>query len=332
MKVIFETEKEALGLLGASGSGKSMTLRCIAGLVKPDEGRIELNGITLFDSKRGIDLPPQKRGVGFLFQNYAIFPNMTVMQNVMMGLKRSGLPIKLRRERAENMMQRLKLEQLYRCQSHQLSGGQQQRVALARILVSEPQILMLDEPFSALDSYLRWQVASEVIGILEDFQGPSLLVSHNRDEIYQICSQIAVYKNGSIDNFGSRRELFHNPRTCTTALLTGCKNIETVHIIASNCVYVPAWNLTFNLSSPAPQNMKAIGIRAHFFNQGQGENAFICKIQQVIEEPFEVMIFVLPDGAQKSICWVTDKQTYQGLTEKRFWLSLNANDILLLRD
>ena len=161
LRAAFTAGNTSTALLGASGCGKSMTLRCIAGILKPDRGRIVLDGRVLFDSAQHIDLPPQQRGVGLLFQNYALFPNMTVEQNIRCGLKAEKDPA-ARRAACAEMLRAMRLETLAKRYPAQLSGGQQQRAALARILVGKPRILMLDEPFSALDSYLREAVESEV--------------------------------------------------------------------------------------------------------------------------------------------------------------------------
>ena len=167
LRAAFTAGNTSTVLLGASGCGKSMTLRCIAGIVKPDCGRIVLDGRVLFDSAQHIDLPPQQRGVGLLFQNYALFPNMTVEQNIRCGLKAEKDPT-ARRAACAEMLRAMRLEPLAKRCPAQLSGGQQQRAALARILVGKPRILMLDEPFSALDSYLRvgrgWQPAGKFCG------------------------------------------------------------------------------------------------------------------------------------------------------------------------
>ncbi len=179
LRAEFTAGSTATALLGASGCGKSMTLRCIAGIVKPDAGRIVLDGRVLFDSEQHIDLPPQQRGVGLLFQNYALFPNMTVEQTILCGLK-SEKDKAVRRERCAEMLRAMRLEALAKRCPAQLSGGQQQRTALARILVGRPRILMLDEPFSALDSYLREEVESEVGSLLAGFDGTALLPQPGR--------------------------------------------------------------------------------------------------------------------------------------------------------
>ena len=181
----FETDSGAVtGLLGASGCGKSVTLRCIAGIETPDEGHIELDGEVLFDSAARINLSPQKRRVGYLFQNYALFPNMTVEQNIAAGVRdRAG-----RKETAARLMRAFYLEGHEHKYPRQLSGGQQQRVALARILANKPRALLLDEPFSALDSYLKWQVELELLDLLGRFEGPVLFVTHSRDEVRRLCT------------------------------------------------------------------------------------------------------------------------------------------------
>ena len=172
----FEVADETLALLGASGCGKSVTLKCIAGIMTPDRGRIVLNGRVLFDSEKRTDLTPQQRRVGYLFQQYALFPNMTVEQNILCGIRAGSRSEK--RALAAEKLRMFRLEGLEKKYPAQLSGGQQQRVALARILCSEPQAILLDEPFSALDSYLKWNLELELSDLLAGFRGPILWVSH----------------------------------------------------------------------------------------------------------------------------------------------------------
>ena len=224
LRSAFTAGDTATALLGASGCGKSMTLRCIAGIVKPDMGRIVLDGRVLFDSEQHIDLPPQQRGVGLLFQNYALFPNMTVEQNILCGLK-AEKDKAARKARCEEMLRTMRLEELASRRPAELSGGQQQRTALARILVGKPKILMLDEPFSALDSYLREEVEGEVGALLAGFSGTALLVTHNRDEAYRLCPEMIVMDGGRVLRAGATKAVFADPQSTTAARLTGCKNI-----------------------------------------------------------------------------------------------------------
>ena len=224
LRAAFTAGNTSTALLGASGCGKSMTLRCIAGIVKPDRGRIVLDGRVLFDSAQHIDLPPQQRGVGLLFQNYALFPNMTVEQNILCGLKTEKDPA-ARRVACAEMLRAMRLETLAKRYPAQLSGGQQQRAALARILVGKPRILMLDEPFSALDSYLREEVEGEVGSLLANFVGTALLVTHNRDEAYRLCKEMIVLNEGQVLRAGTTKAVFADPQSIAAARLTGCKNI-----------------------------------------------------------------------------------------------------------
>ncbi len=229
LRVRFETEGEVMALLGASGCGKSMTLRYIAGVERPDEGRIVLDGVTLFDSEQRINLKPQQRRVGYLFQNYALFPNMTVRQNILCGAKWE----KDKAKREELLARYIELMQLSGLEGHypaQLSGGQQQRVALARILVNQPKLLMLDEPFSALDTHLREKLLVEMKGILERFGGVSIAVTHSRDEAYDLCDTIALMEDGRIHTLKPTKELFADPGTKAGASMTGCKNFSRAYI------------------------------------------------------------------------------------------------------
>ena len=210
LRVKLETEDEVLGLTGKSGCGKSCTLRCIAGIDRPDRGRIVLNGVTLFDSEKHINLSPQKRRIGLLFQNYALFPNMTVHQNIRAGTLREKIPEAERERRIHAIMDSFGLRSLSAHYPWQLSGGQQQRTALARILVSEPQILLLDEPFSALDSDLKFRMEEEVQEVIRRFGKTVIFVSHDRGEAYRLCSRIAIMAEGKADRIFSKEEwLFH---------------------------------------------------------------------------------------------------------------------------
>ncbi|MBQ6366873.1 MAG: ATP-binding cassette domain-containing protein [Oscillospiraceae bacterium] len=206
LQIKLNTEDEVLGLVGNSGCGKSLTLKCIAGIEKPDRGRIVLNGITLFDSEKHINLSPQKRRTGLLFQNYALFPNMTVRQNIRAGTLRDQQNEKERENKVDAIMDSFGLSSLASHYPRQLSGGQQQRTALARILVSEPQILMLDEPFSALDSELKFRMEKEVRDVIQRFGKTTILVSHDRGEAYRLCDRIAIVQDGKADEILLKEE------------------------------------------------------------------------------------------------------------------------------
>ncbi len=289
-------EDGVLGILGASGCGKSMTLKCIAGIEKPDSGHIELDGVVLFDSEKKINLPPQKRHVGYLFQNYALFPNMTVRQNILCGLRASKSAPADREKALKDVVNLLGLSGLERHLPHQLSGGQQQRTALARILISNPKLLMLDEPFSALDSHLREKLQIEMKQLLSTYQGTTLMVTHSRDEAYRLCDRIALMESGSILTLRPTKELFADPGSIAAAEVTGCKNIAKAVKTGEYEVFVPDWNVTLHTAARVKDNLLAVGIRAHYFNQRCKQNRCRVMLVGMMEEPFEMTIPFRFDG------------------------------------
>lgn len=282
------------GLLGASGCGKSVTLKCVAGIEKPDEGRIVLDGRVLFDSEKRIDLTPQQRRVGYLFQNYALFPNMTLVQNIAVGVRDRSK----RRETVERLVKSFYLEGCEGKYPRQLSGGQQQRTALARILASEPEVLMLDEPFSALDSYLKWQVELELADLLDKFPGPVLFVTHDRDEVHRLCSRVCVLDSGRAQGVQGVMELFNSPRTLSACLLSGCKNISRARKVSEHRVEAVDWKTELEVELPLPEELEYVGIRAHFVKpvDGPGPNRVRCRVERVVTEAFSTVIMMATEG------------------------------------
>ena len=306
----FAAGNTAAAILGASGCGKSMTLRCIAGVVKPDSGRIVLDGRVLFDSEKGIDLPPQQRNVGLLFQNYALFPNMTVEQNILCALKKEKDPA-ARKAACGSALRAMRLEELAHRLPSELSGGQQQRAALARILAGRPRILMLDEPFSALDSYLREEVEGEVGSLLSNFDGTALLVTHDRDEAYRLCPEMVVLDSGRVLRSGHTRDIFADPRSITAARLTGCKNILPCTRLDAHAVRLTGWDVPLQLALPVPEDCTAVGIRAHDFVpcDAGAPNALPVAALSSSENPFDWnLICTAPDGTAR-LWWKVSKST-----------------------
>ena len=306
----FAAGNTAAAILGASGCGKSMTLRCIAGVVKPDSGRIVLDGRVLFDSEKGIDLPPQQRNVGLLFQNYALFPNMTVEQNILCALKKEKDPA-ARKAACGSALRAMRLEELAHRLPSELSGGQQQRAALARILAGRPRILMLDEPFSALDSYLREEVEGEVGSLLSNFDGTALLVTHDRNEAYRLCREMIVMDSGEVLRAGTTKEVFADPRRLTAARLTGCKNILPCVRVDEHHVRLTGWERELTVALPVPEGCCAVGIRAHDFapEAVDGENRMPVQVGASSENPFDWnVICTAADGAGK-LWWKVSKTT-----------------------
>lgn len=294
LSVRFDAGNEPLALLGASGCGKSVTLRCIAGILRPDEGHIELDGQVLYDSASKTDQPPQKRNVGYLFQQYALFPGMTVRQNIAVALrdqsKRDSAVIeKLRQFRLEDVADK---------RPRQISGGQQQRTALARILVSEPKAILLDEPFSALDSYLKYQLELELHDTLDRFPGTVLWVSHDRGEVWRNCPRVCVINQGRSEPVMTMETLFRSPGTESAARLSGCKNYVTI-LPKGDTIEVPSWGLMLYCGQPVPEGIRVAGIRSHHvrISDGTEKNRIPCTITRVIDDIFGTIVLLRPDGS-----------------------------------
>jgi len=264
----FIVSKKSFAILGASGAGKSMTLRCIAGLDEPAEGKIILNGRILFDAGKKIHVPAQKRKIGYVFQAHALFPHLTVEQNIAFGLREiSRAEITRRVAETLTMMHMQSFEKRY---PRQLSGGQQQRVALARALVTQPEVLLLDEPFSALDTHMRQHLRYELQSLLADYQGITILVTHNFDEAYRFCDHMLIMDKGRIHACGESKDIYLHPPTCAAAKITGCTNISTALPEQSSAdddlpfIYAGDWgNVKLRVLQKSQEKIAFIGIRSH---------------------------------------------------------------------
>ena len=327
LQVDLSTGDDVLALLGASGCGKSMTLKCIAGIMKPDRGHIEVDGRVLFDSARRIDLTPQRRRTGMMFQNYALFPNMTVEENVRCGVRRGpeGGAGKVRA-----ILDRFRLTDLKKHYPHQLSGGQQQRVALARILVSAPDVLLLDEPFSALDSHLRFRLEQEVRGILRDFGKTVVLVSHDRDEVYRLSDRIAVMDRGRVDVCGAKEDVFAHPGTRAAARITGCKNVSPIQKLDEHRVLATAWGLTLVTREPVG-DAKFVAVPGEAVVPGPGENGFSLTVADVMENPTSCTVALRAPGGAASLLWEVDKDLWRQLRAPTVEIHLPSDALLVLQ-
>lgn len=294
LQVSFGADRQPLGLLGGSGAGKSMILRCIAGIETPSSGRIVLNGRVLFDSQQGINLPPRSRRIGFVVQNYALFPHMTVAQNIAFGLSK-GLSTTAIKEQIEAQLMTVQLEGYSDRYPHQLSGGQQQRVALARALASQPEALLLDEPFSALDTHLRSQLEQQMIETLANYEGMTLFVTHNMEEAYRVCSHLLVLEKGKAVHYGTKNEIFESPATVDVAQLTGCKNFSSAVAVGSGQVEAIDWGCTLSVIEPIAHPLSNVGIRAHqliLTKDLSHENTFPCWLVRTSETPHRMTLFL----------------------------------------
>jgi molybdate transport system ATP-binding protein len=209
LDISWEMENELAVLFGFSGAGKSMTLNLLAGLARAERGFIRLGDSILFDSSCDIFVPPQKRAIGYVFQDLALFPHMTVRQNISYGA--FGLRGDERNERVQDMMDMLYLRRFAEKYPSEISGGQKQRVAFARVLVRKPEMLLLDEPFSALDISLRLEMQKLLKELKFTISVPVVLVTHDLYEAYTMADRIVVYSEGKIAQTGSPNDIFHTP-------------------------------------------------------------------------------------------------------------------------
>ncbi|GCA80952.1 molybdate ABC transporter permease subunit [Microcystis aeruginosa] len=294
LSVAFNCQNQPLGLLGASGSGKSLILRSLAGVETPSRGRIVLNGRILFDSEKGINLPSRQRRIGFVVQNYALFPHLTVAENIAFGLSKN-LSKKVIKQQIANQLELVQLPGMENRYPHQLSGGQQQRVAIARALASRPEALLLDEPFSALDTHLRAQLERQMIKTLSNYDGVTIFVTHNMDEAYRICENLLVMEKGRAIANNSKQKIFERPDSVSLAKITGCKNFSRAIIINNQQLEAIDWDVKLHTVPGITDYLTYTGIRAHqiIFGRDLGNiNTFPCWLANAIEGPHRVTLYL----------------------------------------
>jgi molybdate transport system permease protein len=312
----------AVGLLGASGAGKSMTLRMIAGIVHPSRGRIRLNGRVLFDSATGKNVPAARRRIGVVFQDYALFPRMTVAENVGFGLL--GRPKQERQRLVREQLERMHIAELADQFPAEISGGQRQRVAIARCMATEPDALLLDEPFAALDPHLRRQTEEQLREALTGFDGAVVFVTHDMEEAFRFCSDLLVLDHGKVIASGPKNDLFERPGTVVAAQLTGCKNIASARRVDARRIAVEAWGCELETADSAPEAMTHAGIRSHQIRlQGSGlprmrTNSFPCWLMATSEAPHEMTLYLRLHHAPQA----GDKPHLQADVPKEMWRAL----------
>jgi len=297
LDVSFTAGDAPLAILGPSGAGKTMLLRSIAGLERPNRGRVSLGGRLLTDTERNIHLPARDRRVGMLFQHYALFPHRTVAENITFGMRR--LPRSQQAERLALLAQRTHISGLEHRYPRELSGGEQQRAALARALSIEPEALLLDEPLAALDTHLRGQMEAQLQETFAAYRRPSLLVTHNIEEAYRLCEQLLVLSRGRVAAFGNKEEIFRRPPNLEVARLTGCKNFSRARSVSENVVEALDWGCRLRVAGAPAKPAAHVGIRAHHidFVESSGtsaadENIFPCWLVQSSETPFRITLYL----------------------------------------
>ena len=309
LDVSFRSDSKRIGILGASGSGKSQTLRAIAGIMKPDTGYIEIDGHVMYDSDAGIFVGPQARKVGYLFQSYALFPHMTVAENILAGL--SGRSEGERRAVLRDMLAKFRIEGLEGKRPGEISGGQQQRVALARILAYAPRVILLDEPFSALDSFLKERVVQEVLGYLVDYGGTVITVSHSVTELQRFCEDVFLIENGRTEASGKAADICAAPPTAAAARLIGVENISS--FVRHDACHGTAtdWKLPIEVTASFPDESKFVGIRAENVRVRRTAdgyaNACPVRIRSVTDSNAHRHYAVSPDGTDVLVLVRTER-------------------------
>lgn len=328
LNIRMEIEQENISILGPSGSGKSMALKCIAGIEKPDRGRIVLNERVLFDSERGINLPPEQRRVGYLFQNYALFPHMTVAGNIEIALPHAWN----RNTRVRELIEKFHLQGLEEAYPSRLSGGEQQRVALARMLAAEPELILLDEPFSALDGILREQMQHKLPGLLHG--NNYLMVTHDMDEAYRLSDKILVMEGGKMLAFDIRERLFDHPPNLAAARILGLRNVSEAIRVRENMILVPRWGCL--LECGGRQKVSHVGIRSQhvLISSSPGVNSFMCEIVRILEDRFTATLFfrlLLRRASEILLQAIVDKTRWEAIQKgKRPLFACFPPDKLLL--
>lgn len=322
----FTAGDETMGLLGASGCGKSLTMRSIAGIERPDAGKIVVNGTVFFDRAPGkkarVDLTPQQRKTALLFQNYMLFPNLTVAQNVAAGIPKDVSPADCD-AMVQTELKRFGLSGFEKRYPVQLSGGQQQRVALARMLAARPGILMLDEPFSALDAHLKSVLEQNLVSLFDAFRGTILYVSHDIDEALRFCDRIAVVESGHIMEMGTGDDLVNRPQSQAGIKLSGCKNATPAERRGPRTVWLPKWGVEVETAADVPEGVKCLGVRAFFLERadGPGRNCFRMRVDRVSDSRFERTVLLgFCDRSEKAVPAVErteDEMKY--LHQHLFW-------------
>jgi molybdate transport system ATP-binding protein len=285
LNVDFAAAKGITGVIGPSGCGKSLTLQCIAGLQSPDEGTIALNGRVFFDAKQRVNVKTRERKIGYMFQHYALFPHLTVKQNVAFGLK--GRPKAEVAQKTAEMLEKIGMKAHGDRYPSQLSGGQQQRVALARTLITKPDLLLLDEPFAAVDPYLKRSLEREFRSFLEEqFDGIALLVTHNMEEAERLCDQLLIYHDGNIAQLGRKEDVLARPANVHAARIIGYENMFPVASVEERPDGVLALvnGAPLVVEQPTPSlSARFLGIYAEHvqFVQDDRPNAFAYEIVQM---------------------------------------------------
>lgn len=296
-----KSDKNIIGLVGDSGSGKTLTLKCISGIINPDSGYISVNNKEYFNSKSNLNILSKNRKVGYLFQDYALFPHLTVFENIMICITERDISKK--EDIANKLLTKFRAIDIKNKYPKDLSGGEKQRVAFARMMSINPEIILLDEPFSALDSNLKWKLQYEVREFLKDFKGTVFLVTHNIEEASSLCEEIYVINNGSIVESGDSKTLFENPKSYYTAKFLGYKNFDNIKFNKDQ-VDLEKYKISFEVKNiPNWSNVIALNEKEFFLKSIPNSLEFFGEVIDIINNNHSI-IFVLKVINSKELLFV----------------------------
>ena len=325
---------EFVFLVGPSGSGKSTIIKLMTGEVVPTAGRVMVNGFSMSRIAEK-QIPYMRRTIGVIFQDFRLIGNKTVRDNLALAMRAVGASPRELKNRIPYVLELVGLADKENSYPDQLSGGEQQRVAIARILASEPRAILLDEPFSALDSFLKWNLEMELTEVLDSFAGPAIWVSHDRGEAFRNCRWVCVMDQGKTLPAQAMDELFFSPGTEAAARLTGCKNYARA-ITNGNTVTLPEWGIALRCAEKAGSMVQCVGIRAHSVRPATlgEENAFSCTVERIIQDVFSTIILLRPVGATQEapLLWMEmDKNNGQKIHNSRtLTVAVAPQQIMLL--
>lgn len=279
---------ERVVIIGPSGSGKSTLLRSINRLEEIDGGSIIVNGQDINDKANNIN--EMRRNLGMVFQQFNLFPHKTVLQNLTLAPRKLlNIPKAEAETMALKLLKKVGISDKANVYPAMLSGGQQQRVALARMLAARPGILMLDEPFSALDAHLKSVLEQNLVSLFDAFRGTILYVSHDIDEALRFCDRIAVVESGHIMEMGTGDDLVNRPQSQAGIKLSGCKNATQAERRGPRTVWLPKWGVQVDTAAEVPEGVKCLGVRAFYLQRvdGPGRNCFRMRVDRVSDSRFE---------------------------------------------
>ena len=331
-------EGEFVAIMGPSGCGKSTLLNILGLLDNPTEGSYRLLGEEVAGLKEKERTGVRKGKLGFVFQSFNLIDELNVFENVELPLTYLGIKSSERRRMVEDILKRMNISHRAAHFPQQLSGGQQQRVALARMMIGEPEVILLDEPFSALDGYLKDIMQRDMQNFLNEYTGDMILVTHSRDEAYKFCGHLTILDSGQALTTGETKKLFERPGILQAARLTGCKNFSTVQKMGKHSIYAVDWDLMLQTKDVVPDDVTHVGIRGHWMKGASegGENHMEVEVMEYIETTFEHQYLLKnkKGGDCQPVWWMCPKGDFEEDPQAKVpkYICFPAEHLMLLKE